>query len=615
MCGISGFCGFHLNYLEQGEAHTKTLIAMRSAIAHRGSDQTGEALFAHAGLSHTRLSIRDLALGRQPMIKRRQEAKFAIVYNGEIYNADELRAQLEARGSHFETTCDTEVILEGYIHWGDDICARLNGIFAFAIWDETDQRLLLCRDRSGVKPLFYAMRGEALIFGSEIKALFAHPAVTPEIDLTSLREVLGVGPARTDGCGVFCGVQEIRMGCMAVFDRRGFREKPYFSLASAPHEDDYETTVSHVAFLLEDAVRRQMVSDVPVCSFLSGGLDSSVVTALACRALEGSGTRLNTFSFDFAGNDESFAANAFQPERDRPYVDELLPHLPVRHTYLTCREDDLPALLIDAMLAKDLPGMADVDASLLHFCRRVKESNKVALTGECADEIFGGYPWFYREDLLEGEGFPWARDTSARTMLLQDDLERALDLPAYARMRCRESLERMPRLDGEGETERRQREISWLNLNWFMPTLLTRMDRTSMYSGLEARVPFADHRIIEYMWNVPFSMKMRHGEEKSLLRDAVRGLLPDHILHRKKSPYPKTYAPAYTNLLRARLEEIIRDSSSPLRMIADEKKVLAFLSQPAQTAHPWFGQLMAAPQLMAYMIQIDAWMRHYHLSV
>lgn len=615
MCGISGFCSLEQNYLAEREAHTHTLTAMREAIAHRGSDQTGETLYAHAGLSHTRLSIRDLALGRQPMIRQDHGAEFAIVYNGEIYNADELRAELELLGSRFKTTCDTEVILEGYIRWGDAVCSRLNGIFAFAVWDEARGRMLLCRDRSGVKPLFYAFRNGELVFGSEIKALFAHPAVTPQIDLDSLREVLGVGPARTDGCGVFCGVHEIRMGCMAVLDREGFAEKPYFSLVSQPHEDDYQTTVSRVAFLVEDAVRRQMVSDVPVCSFLSGGLDSSVVTALACRALAGTGATLNTFSFDFTGNDESFAANAFQPERDRPYVDELLPHLPVHHTHLDCREDDLPALLTDAMLAKDLPGMADVDASLLYFCRRVKESNKVALTGECADEIFGGYPWFYREDLLRGSGFPWSRDMTPRSMLLREDLARALDLPAYAQMRCDESLARMPRMPGEDAMQQRQREISWLNLQWFMPTLLTRMDRTSMYSGLEARVPFADHRIIEYMWNVPFAMKMRHGEEKSLLRDAMQGLLPDHILHRKKSPYPKTYAPSYTAQLKAQLEQIMHDRSSPLRLIADEEKALAFTRQRAQTAHPWFGQLMAAPQLMAYLIQIDAWMRHYHLSV
>lgn len=615
MCGISGFCRFDGNYLLERERRTATLRAMREALAHRGCDQTGEALYAHAGLSHTRLSIRDLALGAQPMIAKDGGRTCAIVYNGEIYNAQELTGELRALGQTFLTNCDTEVILRGYLAWGDGVAERLNGIFAFAIWDEDAQRLVLCRDRSGVKPLFYAIRDGELVFASEQKALFAHPAVRPEIDEDSLREVLGVGPARTDGCGVFTGVHEVRMGRVAVFTRDGLRETPYFSLSSHPHEDDYERTVETVSFLVRDAVRRQLVSDVPVCSFLSGGLDSSVVTALSCEALAGTGATLNTFSFDFTGNDAHFAANSFQPERDRPYVEELLPTLPVRHTYLSCDERALPDLLYDAMVAKDLPGMADVDASLLHFCRLVKKSNKVALTGECADEIFGGYPWFYREELTRADGFPWAHDMTPRTMLLREDVARSLDLPAYARMRYEESLAQMPRLPGEDARAERQREIQWLNLQWFMPTLLARMDRTSMASGLEARVPFADHRIVEYLWNVPFSMKMRGGVEKSLLREAMRGVLPEHILWRKKSPYPKTYDPLYAELLRARLRDALADPASPLLSLLDPAKTERFLAQPPQTAIPWFGQLMAAPQLVAYYLQLDAWMRRYRLSV
>ena len=615
MCGIAGFCGFERNYLDEAAHRTAILTDMRRAIAHRGHDQTGEALYAHAGLAHTRLSIRDLAMGRQPMVRNFGAGDAAIVYNGEIYNADELTRELRALGYAFETTCDTEVILLGYMAWGDAVAEKLNGIFAFAIWDEAAQRLLLCRDPSGVKPLFYAIRSGELIFGSEIKALFAHPAVKPEIDDNSLREILALGPARTDGVGVFTGIREVRMGCTAVFTRGGLTERPYFMLESAPHEDDYDATVARVRDLLSDAVRGQMVSDVPVCSFLSGGLDSSAVTALAARSLDGTGATLNTFSFDFAGNDAHFAANAFQPERDRPYVDALLPHLAVNHAYLTCREADLPHLLDNAVLAKDLPGMADVDASLLHFCRLVSQSNKVALTGECADEIFGGYPWFYRQDLMAPGAFPWSRDMAMRTLLLRDDAADALDLAAYARMRYEESLAQMPRLPGESGLAERQREISWLNLRWFMPTLLCRMDRASMACGLEARVPFADHRIIRYLWNVPFDMKMRGGEEKALLRDACAGLLPDAVLHRKKSPYPKTYDPEYTALLEKRFGEIIHDSASPLRPLIDVAACERFMDNPVQTGRPWFGQLMAGPQLLAYFIQIDFWMRRYRLCV
>ena len=615
MCGIAGFSSLNRYYPERGAASLATLVAMRERVAHRGHDQTGEALFAHAGLAHTRLAIRDIALGRQPMTRRVDGANVCIVYNGEIYNTGELREALAALGASFETTSDTEVILEGYLRWGEGVIERLNGIFAFAIWDEREERLLLARDRSGVKPLFYALAEDELVFASEIKALFVHPALTPRIDLNSLREILALGPARTDGEGVFCGVREVRMGHKLVWNRSGLRETPYWHLESHSHEDSYVATVERVSFLVRDAVKRQMVSDVPVCSFLSGGLDSSVVTALACQALEGSGQTLSTFSFDFSGNDAHFASNAFQPERDRPYVDELVPLLGVNHTYLTCDERDLVPLLDEAVDAKDLPGMADVDASLLAFCRIVSARNKVTLTGECADEIFGGYPWFYRPELMGAQGFPWAADMTVRELLLKDELIAELCLSEYSHRRYEESLAAMPRLTGESPLAARQREISWLNLNWFMPTLLTRMDRTSMYSGLEARVPFADHRIIEYLWNVPFYMKRKGDSEKSLLRDAMRGLLPDHILWRKKSPYPKTYDPVYAELLKARLTDILNDADSPVRALIDPDKARRFMAQPLQTSMPWFGQLMAAPQLIAYFIQIDTWMRKYNLSV
>ena len=615
MCGIAGFSSLKRYYPELGAASLSLLAAMRGRIAHRGHDQTGEALFAHAGLAHTRLAIRDIALGRQPMTRHLDGADVCIAYNGEIYNAGELREELTALDSPFETSSDTEVILAGYIRWGDEIIEKLNGIFAFAIWDGRRERLLLARDRSGVKPLFYAVTDGELIFASEIKALFVHPSLTPRIDLNALQEILAVGPARTDGEGVFRGVREVRMGCKLVWDREGLRESPYWRLESRSHEDSYVMTVERVGFLVRDAVKRQMVSDVPVCAFLSGGLDSSVVTALACQALSGTGQTLNTFSFDFTGNDAHFASNAFQPERDRPYVDQLVPLLGVNHTYLTCDERDLIGLLDEAVDAKDLPGMADVDASLLAFCRVVAARNKVALTGECADEIFGGYPWFYRPELMNADGFPWASDMSVRELLLKDDLIAELRLSDHSRRRYEESLAAMPRLPGESPLMQRQREIAWLNLQWFMPTLLTRMDRTSMYSGLEARVPFADHRIVEYLWNVPFYMKRKGDSEKSLLRDAMRGLLPDHVLWRKKSPYPKTYDPVYAELLKARLTAILEDAASPVRSLMDADKARRFMEGPLQTSLPWFGQLMAAPQLIAYFIQIDTWMRKFHLSV
>ncbi len=616
MCGIAGFCSFQGSY-EPREQYWETILKeMRQVIRHRGGDQEGGFLRTHVGLSHARLSIRDVAGGIQPIIRYRDGQEYAIVYNGEIYNTDELRKQLKGKGYDFITTTDTEVILCGYMEEGMDFFPKLNGIYAVAIWDGAENRLVLVRDRAGVKPLFYALRSGELIFGSEPKALFQHPAVVPEADLESFQEIFGVGPARTSGHGVFKGVWELKPGQFAIFDKEGLRENTYWQLQAKEHTDSYEETVEQVAFLVRDAVERQMVSDVPVCSFLSGGVDSSIVTALAAEFLGKRGQKLNTFSFDFTGNGQYFQSNSFQPEQDRPYVDRMLAtHPELCHTYLECGEERLAQLLEMSVEAKDLPGMADVDASLLYFCHLVKEHNKVALTGECADEIFGGYPWFYRKELLEGEGFPWSKNMEMRELLLTKEFSKSLDLEEYAMNRYRESVQQTPYLPEESGQVRRRREISWLNMRWFMQTLLDRMDRASMYAGLEARVPFADHRIIEYLYNVPWEMKYREGEEKALLRDACGSLLPPELLHRKKSPYPKTYSPIYQQLVTRRFAEILEDSNAPIQPLIDREQARKFAAAPTEFGKPWFGQLMAGPQLLAYLIQVNHWMKLYHLSV
>lgn len=534
-----------------------------------------------------------------------------IVYNGEIYNTDELMPELKEAGYYFETTSDTEVILYAYIHFGIDFVNRLNGIFAFAVWDGKLKRLILYRDRVGVKPLFYAIKDDTLVFGSEIKALFRFPDIKPEVDMDSFREIFGVGPARTPGNGVFRGVNEVKPGEYAVYTIDGFKTIKYWKLASKVHTDSYLQTVEKVSFLVRDAITRQMVSDVPVCSFLSGGIDSSIVTAVASDYLTERGALLNTFSFDFKDNGIYFQSNSFQPERDRPFVDIMLSQYNVNHTYLECDEALLADLLYTAVDAKDLPGMADIDASLLYFCSLVKEHNKVALTGECADEIFGGYPWFYRDELFWTDGFPWSRDMKTRTLLLSDDFFDKLKLEEYVYDRYTDSLKEVTYLEGENAKDRKRREVAYLNIKWFMQTLLDRMDRTSMFSALEARVPYADHRIVEYVFNVPWDMKYRNGMEKALLRDAFKGLLPDKLLYRKKSPYPKTYNPNYERILAQKLLNIINDTNSPVKAFVDKKKVLAFMEAPAEYGKPWFGQLMAAPQLMAYMIQVNYWLEKY----
>lgn len=615
MCGIAGFSCFDMDFRDKKGYWEDILIKMRLAIAHRGNDTTGQWLNKNAGLSQTRLTIRDLTTGNQPIIRQRENNTYAIVYNGEIYNTKELNSQLKAKGYKFETTTDTETILYQYMEYGPEGVKALNGIFAFAIWDSKENCIYMFRDRCGIKPLFYTIQNNTLIFGSELKALFQHPYVTPEIDENSLREVLGIGPARTEGIGVFKNVYEIKYGHIGKFSVDGFREYPYWQLESKSHTDSYDETVDKVRYLIKDSVTKQMVSDVPVCSFLSGGVDSCIVTALAANYLKKQKKILNTFSFDFTENDTYFKSNSFQPEQDRPYVDKMLKAYNLYHTYLECNEVDLADLLYTAVDAKDLPGMADVDASLLYFCSLVKKKNKVTLTGECADEIFGGYPWFHKEEFINANTFPWSINMTVRTQFFDKQLLNTLQLEDYVQYQYEKSISQVPILEGEDKTEKRRREISFLNLKWFMTTLLSRMDITSMYSGLEARVPFADHRIIEYLWNVPWKYKCPKGVVKGLLRDSARELLPDEILYRKKSPYPKTYNPKYEKLLAQRLTQIVTNNNSPITPLINKEKVLSFIASPQDYGKPWFGQLMAAPQMMAYLIQINYWMEKYNLTI
>lgn len=615
MCGIAGFCDYKADFNASGEKWREVLSEMSSCQKHRGPDEEGVYLRAHCGLSHVRLSIIDLSTGQQPMVKRTGDKECAIVYNGEIYNMRELRSGLETEGAVFVTNSDTEVILEGYMRHGADFVKRLNGIFAFALWDGRREKLFLFRDRAGIKPCFYMRKGSTFIFSSEIKGILKFPGVEAQVDREGLCEVLGLGPAKTYGKGVFKDVFEVLPGHYLEWDEAGVREYCYWKLESHPHEDDWEQTVEKTRYLIEDAVKIQMLSDVPICTFLSGGVDSSLVTAICSRELQKQGKLLSTYSFDFKDNDVNFKANSFQPSQDRPWVDMVKEHAQTKHCYLECRNEELYEYLFEAVDARDLPCMADVESSMLYFCRKVAAHHKVTLTGECADEIFGGYPWFHKKECFEADTFPWSMDFGPRTMLLKDEVCRELPLEEYARSAYQRTVEETPRLQGEQGEERRRREISYLNLRWFMQTLLDRMDRTSMHVGLEARVPFADHRIIEYVWNVPWSMKNHNGIVKGLLRAAGEGYLPKEVLYRRKSPYPKTYDPAYEQLVRNHMTELLHSQNAPIRELVDEKKVEKFMSCSSDYARPFYGQLMAGPQLLAYLLQVNYWLEHYKIRL
>ena len=612
MCGFVGW----INFSEPIANETDIIGKMAEKLAHRGPDAEGFWFSEHVALGHRRLVVVDPDGGRQPMIGTKGSGNYIMVYNGELYNTEDIRQELVSKGYWFEGWSDTEVLLKAYMEWGEKCLQKLNGIFAFAVWDAYNERLFLARDRIGVKPLFYCQNGSSFLFSSEIKGILAHPMVSSRINREGLAEIFVLGPARTPGEGVFAGISELKPGYFMQVDRRGMRIKKYWSLISQGHEDSFEKTVGTVRELVYDTVRRQLVSDVPLCILLSGGLDSSAITAIASEVYRNENKEpMQSFSIDYVDNEKYFRTSEFQPNADAPWVKKVSDYLGTRHASYLVDTPELVQALFPAVIARDLPGMTDVDSSLWLFSGWIKNLATVGLSGECADEVFGGYPWFYKTAGLSNT-FPWAQRMDMRIKLYSPELLALIRPEEYVIQRYQEAIEEVPRFPGDQPADARMRELFYLNLTRWMPTLLDRKDRMSMAAGLELRVPFCDHRLVEYVWNIPWEMKNYHNREKGLLRLALTGMLPDDVLWRKKSPYPKTHNPSFIDAVRSLMIAVLDDHTSPLLPLINRQAVRELaLSIKSDTNIPWFGQLMNAPQLLAYLVQIDFWLREYNVLI
>lgn len=589
MCGITGW----VDYKRSLEGERDVVTKMAETLAKRGPDDNKVWIKGNVAFGHKRLIVVDPEGGKQPMTCLKDETNYAICYNGELYNTEDIRKELLRRGYTFKGHSDTEVLLASYIEWKEECVDHLNGIYAFAVWDEQKEQVFIARDRLGVKPLFYKYDSGRLLFGSELKAILAHPDVKAEVTLEGLSEIFGLGPSRTPGHGIYAGIKELRPGHAMTFSKNGLCIWRYWNVESKKHEDSFEETVEKTRFLLQDAITRQLVSDVPLCTFLSGGVDSSAITAIAAKEYARSGKgQLHTYSVDYEDNDKYFKANAFQPNSDAPFIHLMTETFQTNHHRCVISNEQLAQYLTEAVLVRDLPGMADIDSSLLWFCREIKQDFVVGLSGECADEIFGGYPWFYREDDLQSSAFPWMRSTEAREQLLKKEWRNKLNLQQYVQQRYEESIQEVPVLEGESPIEAKRRQLFYLNMVWFMTTLLDRKDRMSMGASLEVRVPFADHRLVEYAWNIPWEMKMYKNREKGLLRKALEGLLPNDILYRKKSPYPKTHNPHYTKAVTVWLQDLLTDKGSILHELFDKEQLRGLIESGGSAFQsPWFGQL------------------------
>ena len=611
MCGIVGWSNLKNNIRD----YSDIMDEMIDTLKLRGPDSAGLKTYNHALMGHRRLIIVDPTGGMQPMTKIINNKEYTICYNGELYNTEEVRADLISKGYKFDSYSDTEVLLTSYIEYGQKCADYLNGIFAFGIWDEYNQELFLCRDQLGIKPLFYSYIDGNLIFASEIKALLKHPYIDSIVDRDGLIELISLGPARTLNGAIFKDIKEIPPAHYLLFNKRGINLNEYWKLETMEHEDDIDTTKKKVREMLVEIIENQLVSDVPVCTFLSGGLDSSVISSVAFDKFKKDGLGvLNTFSIDYKDNEKYFKKNLYEPNSDPEYVKRMVEFLGSNHHNIVLNNIDLAHALDDATKAADLPGMADVDSSLYLFAKEVRKYATVALSGECADEVFGGYPWFTREyDSIEI--FPWANSIEYRKNILKPSLK---DLPIeeYVKQTCRDRINKIDKLPKESHDDRIIRELTYLNIKYQMLTLINRKDRMTMSNSLEGRVPYADKRLVQYAFNFPKDIKLLHGREKGLLREAVRGIVPDEIIDRKKSPYPKTHNPEYTREVSNMLKKILEDKSSPIHQIIDYDFVSNIVDTGGESfKEPWYGQLMTGPQVIAYLIQLNNWMKFYNVKL
>lgn len=608
MCSICGI----IDFINKDNLNENIIREMGNVLSHRGPDQNGVYITSQVAFQHNRLSIMDLENGIQPMTRYFNGSEYTIIYNGEIYNTPELKSELESYGIKFTTNCDTEVVLYAYIIFKEECASKLNGIFAFAVFDKYNNQVYIARDRFGIKPLFYTKVGTSLLFASEVKSLLKHPKVSANLDKEGLWQLFYLAPMKINGTSVFKDIYEVKPAHFGIYKNNNFELKKYWSLKAKDFIGSEKDAIENTRYLVSDAINKQLVSDAPLATFLSGGLDSSIISSVASQKYKNEGSILGTYSFEYSGNKENFKNTLFQPQSDDEYARYLASYLGTDHRVLTADIPNITNLLFDAVKYRDLPGMADIDSSLLYYCSKVKENHTVALSGECADEIFGGYPWFYKKEMLERDFFPWIHDPHTRISLFDDTIVKKTEGYEFVKEVYKNSIKECPLLDSDNSSMKQSRIATWLSTQYFMTSLLERKDRMSMASGVEVRVPFADHRILEYVFNVPWEYKFENGVEKSLLRNAMCDYLPDKILNRKKSPYPKTHNPQYEELVTKMLTSKLQNPNSVLANIINSQALNNILQYENIT---WFGQLMSKPQLIAWLVQLDYWFDLYNINI
>lgn len=600
MCAILGW----INRKESLDKNQELFKEMLELMSYRGKDNTGYYFLDNVLLGHKRLAIIDIDNGNQPMHYK----EYTIVYNGEIYNTDKLKEDLINKGYTFDTTCDTEIVLKAYCHYREKVMEKLEGIYAFAIYNNNDKTIFLGRDRFGIKPLYYTFYKNNFIFSSSIKSILKSGIIKAELGKKELGEIISLGPSKRLGSGIFKNIHELAPAHYMIVNKNKIKIKRYWNVKTKEINDSFDEASKKVREYLEDSIKRQMVSDVDIATLLSGGLDSSIITAIVAL---NKNDRLTTYSIDYEDNDKFFKKNDFQVALDEEFINIMSKKFNTNHNYLVINQDKVVEYLEKTLYLRDYPGMIDIDSSLLWFSEEISKNYKVILSGEVADEIFGGYPWFYKNKLNNRKEFPWINNIDYRQNLLNKKISKKINIHKIVKSEYKRTIKQLKRKDRKDKYKR----LFYINMTHFMTTLLDRKDRMTMGATIEARVPFADTKLIEYLWNIPFSYKYRNNTEKFILREAFKDVLPDEITNRKKNPYPKTHNPVFLKSVKELLSERLKNKNSILYKIFNIDEINKLLNDDNDYDVPWFGQLMTKPQLIAYLYQFDLWVEKYNIKI
>ncbi|KAN0003704.1 hypothetical protein ACTFIZ_009880 [Dictyostelium cf. discoideum] len=631
MCGISGWVDWsNKNDLLK---EVTMIQRMNQSVYHRGPEEGGIWKSSDALFGHRRLCVIDAAGGKQPMIYKKGDKSIVLCFNGELYNFQDLRNELISLGNQFKSHSDTEVILMSYIQWGEQCVKKFNGMFAVAIFDEENQKLFLARDHLGVKPLFYCTRGDSILFGSEMKVLLSNnKLVKPEVDKEGVAQLFYLGAFRTPDIGcVFKDIHEVSAGNSITFNKSlnndndnniSFTttgQKEYWNLKCLPHTDDVHQTSKKLRGLIQGALSRQLVSDVPITFLLSGGLSSSVLVSLASSLSESSlpepcpingSSVLKTFSCEFENDDNDYKEEIEGPKK--PWVEKVVNNVQSNHISTQCNVDNLLNTISLPMKARDLPSFSKWETPLRLMLNKVKEHGVVLISDEGSDEIFSGYEWFRKQSVLNMDRLPWIGNIYNNiNNFLKDQILEQVDFMKYGEQVYQNAIKNMPLLQGEDETQAKQRVASWLFIKYFLVYMLEREDRTSMSQSLEVRVPYCDYNLVEYCWNIPYHMKSIDNIEKGILRRSMYSQLPIDILTHTKDNFPLSVKDKNFFISICSLLEIeLNNPSSPILNFIKKESIMEIIKNKYDEKY----QTYQNQSVIEHLLQVNTWIIEYNKS-